>query len=326
MSATLRSRSMASLAPRSVRITRGPGLTRRHFLAGVAAAGLLAACGDDTADTATDGSGGSGSSGTEPDVLSVIRFFGPYFVAGSVVRVPFALSDSDGILPADASPAELSITVADGDGNVVAESVPAALHAEGLPRPYYTFEFTPETPGFYDFTFDTDAGEVLSQFQVVAADDPGVTSFVGPGDEMPAVPTPTVVDAMGVTPICTREPACDLHGISYADVVGTGGPSVLLVSTPAFCQVAVCGPILDLLLEEIDGYSDITFVHAEVYTNPDENSVPPTPDDFAPVVAALGLPFEPVLYAVDADGVVVERLDYVFDGAEIRGVLDRLVG
>lgn len=316
---------MTSPPLRVVPVDARLALSRRRFLGGVAAVTLLAACGDDTDDGDAATGGPTSAEGGDDDVLSVIRFFGPYFVAGTAVRVPFALSDSDGILPADDSPAELLLTVTDADRNVVAREVPAALHAEGLPRPYYAFEFTPEAAGFYDFTFDTDAGEVLSQVQIVDADDPGVAAFVGPGDQMPAVATPTVDDPMGVTPICTREPACDLHGTSYADVVGKG-PSVLLVSTPAFCQVAVCGPILDIMLGEIDAYPGVTFVHAEVYVNPDENEVPPVADDFAPVVGELGLPFEPVLYAVGADGVVVERLDYVFDGAEIRGVLDRLVG
>lgn len=301
-------------------------LSRRQFLAGAAATTLLAACGDDDTSTSTEQPTPPGSGNQSgDDVFSVVRFFGPYFAAGVVARVPFGLSDSDGLLPADASPAELTVTVKDPGGAVVADAVTATLHAEGLPRPYYAFEFVPETAGFYDYSFDTSAGEVISQFQVVAPDDPFVTDFVGPGQPMPAVPTPTVDDPMGVTPICTREPACDLHGVSYADVVGTG-PSVLLVSTPAFCQVSVCGPILDILLEQIGAHPDVAFVHAEVYRNPAENQVPPVPDDFAPVVAALGLPFEPVLYVVGADGVVVDRLDYVFDGAEIRSALDRLVG
>lgn len=301
-------------------------LSRRQFLAGAAASTLLVACGDDDSSTAADGGSSSSTSETGSDeALSVLRFFGPYFAAGVVARVPFGLSDADGLLPADVSPAELSITVKDPDGEVVAEALSATLHAEGLPRPYYAFDFVPETAGFYDFTFEIGAGEVVSQFQVVAPDDPFVADFVGPGQTMPTVQTPTVDDPMGVTPICTREPACDLHGVSYAAVVGTV-PSVLLVSTPAFCQVSVCGPILDILIEQIAGYPDITFVHAEVFTNPEENQVPPVPDDFAPIVAALGLPFEPVMYVVGADGVVVDRLDYIFDGEEIRSALDRLVG
>lgn len=300
-------------------------LSRRSLLLGAAAAGVLAACGDDDTSDASGAPDDSRPSDGDDRTFSVIRFFGAYFVAGAASRVPFGLSDDDGLLPADLAPAELAVTVADFDGNVVAEDVPATLHAEGLPRPYYAFEFTPPTAGFYDFSFETEVGTVMSQLQVVEPDDLAVASFVGPGEAMPAVATPTEADPMGVTPICTREPACDLHGVSYADVVGTA-PSVLLVSTPAFCQIAVCGPILDILLELIPDFPDIRFVHAEVYRDPEQNQVPPVPDDFAPVVGELGLPFEPVLYAVDATGTVVDRLDYVFDGGEIRAVLDRLVG
>lgn len=295
--------------------------TRRQFLAGAAATAFLAACGDD--DAVDTGSGGDGAPDSDP-VLSVLRFFGPFFAAGSVARVPFGLSDDDGLLPAADSPAELPVRVV-LEGETVAEGITASLHTDGLPRPYYAFTFEPEAPGFYDFTLDVEGSEVISQLQVVAADDPTLDGFVGPGDAMPAVPTPTVDEPMGVTPICTREPICDLHGVSYDQVVGTA-PSVLMVSTPAFCQVAVCGPVLDLLLDIVPEFPDVRFVHAEVFTNPADNSVPPVPDDFAPVVRALGLPFEPAMYLVGADGVVAERLDYVFDGEEMHTAIARLVG
>jgi hypothetical protein len=63
-----------------------------------------------------------------------------------------------------------------------------------------------------------------------------------------------------------------------------------------------------------------------VYRNPEENQQPPVPEDFAPVTTELGLPFEPVLYTVGADGIVRDRLDYIFDGSEINETVARLVG
>lgn len=306
--------------------------SRRQFLAGAAALSLLAACGDDD-DTASPGDGpgdggagdgGSGGEGDEP-TLSIVRFYGPYFVAGAANRVPFGLADLDGLLPEDASPRELSVTVTAPDGSVVADGVTAPIRTDGLPRPYYSFEFTPEEPGFYDYTIATDEGDVVSQLQVVAADDPTLGSFVGPGDPMPPILTPTVADARGVTPICTQEPPCDLHEVTVADALGAG-PMVLLVATPAFCQTAVCGPELEVMIDQMPEFPGVRFIHAEVYDDPADNSTPIDPEDFAPVVGELGLPFEPVLYTVGADGVVRERLDYIFDGEEISAAVRRLVG
>jgi hypothetical protein len=296
--------------------------SRRQFLIGAAATTLLAACGDDD-DVATS-SETSGASSSDPE-LSVVRFYGPYFLAGAASRVPFGLADTDGILPTDASPEEVAVSVEAPDGSVVAGDLSAALRADGLPRGYYAFEFTPEEPGFYNFTVSTDAGELLSQVQVAPADDPIFGKLVKPGDPMPAIQTPTVQDPRGVTPICTRDPICPLHDRTVAEVVGTA-PMVLMVATPAFCQTSVCGPVLDIMLEQTGDFPGVTFLHADVYRNPEENQQPPVPEDFAPVTTELGLPFEPVLYTVGADGIVRDRLDYIFDGSEITETVARLVG
>lgn len=310
MAATLRSTPMSNPLP------------RRHFLLGAAATTVLAACGsgsdDDPATTR------STAVGLDPNDLSVVRFFGPYYAAGEMARIPFGLSDSAGLLPADVVPGNLTVSVKNPEGEVVAEGLTSALRTDGLPRPYYAFEFTPAIVGFYDFTMEVEGSEVISQFQVVAADAPEIVDRVGPGDVMPALVTPTVSDALGVTPLCTREPECPLHDDTVADVVGTG-PMALLVATPAFCQTVICGPVLDLLLEIAPDYPDVSFVHAEVFTNPAENQVPPVIDDFAPVIGDLGLPYEPAFYVVAADGVVRHRLDYIFDASDMRASLDDVV-
>lgn len=299
---------------------RSAGATRRHFLLGAAATTVLAACSD-------SGNGSEAVPATPaPDGndLSILRFFGPYYAAEQAARIPFGLSDSAGLLPADAVPGSLSVSVKNPDGEVVAEDLTAVLHADGLPRPYYAFEFTPASTGFYDFTTDVDGAEVISQFSVIAPDAPEIAPRVDPGDEMPPLVTPTVADGLGVTPICTREPVCPLHDQTVADVVGNG-PMALLVATPAFCQTVICGPVLDVMLGIMDDYPDVSFVHAEVFTNPEENSVPLSIEDFAPVVTDLGLPYEPAFYAVGADGVVQDRLDFIFDAADMRASLDQVL-
>ena len=301
-------------------------LGRRGFLlAGAAVA--LAACGGGGSGS-DDGAGACDVDGLPTDTdddLSAVRFFGPYFGAGAVARVPFGLSDSTGLLPVDEIPEQVTVSVFDPDGVVVASCLEVPRPHEGMPRPYFAFEVTPEVPGFYDLAIDVDGRSVISQFQVIERDAPVMTTLVGPGDRFPSVATPTLDDARGVDPICTRQPACDLHGASLDTVLGTA-PVALLVATPAFCSTVVCGPVLDVMLGLIPDHPGITFVHAEVFTAPADNSVPPVPEDFAPIINAAGLPFEPALFTIGADGIVVDRLDYIFAAEEMDDRLRRLTG
>ncbi len=313
---------------------RAPG--RRRFLARAGALGavvlagpVLAACGDDGDGATADGDGAAAGDLPEGIVggLGAARFFGPYYRPERPARVPFGLTDDEGLLPAELSPDVVTVSVRSPSGETLVEGVEAAFLGDGLPRGYYVFEFTPDVPGFHDVTVDVDGSEVVTQVQVVEADDPVASAIVGPGDALPALATPTVDDARGVNPICTREPDCDLHGRTVAEVLEAGEPFVLLVATPAFCQTVICGPVLDVLLGVLDERGgDVVAVHAEVFREPEANSVPPVPEDFAPAVTELGLAFEPVLYTVDATGTVVDRIDYVFGEVEIRAALERLVG
>ncbi len=60
----------------------------------------------------------------------------------------------------------------------------------------------------------------------------------------------------------------------------------------------------------------VTFVHAEVYTDESATVV-------APAVKAFEMTFEPALFIVDSNRKLVDRLDAVFDAAEINAALAR---
>ena len=289
-------------------------LTRRRFLAGsgaVAGAVLLGACGDDD-------DGGGATTTESPSGLALVQFFGglPMLVAGREVRAPFGVADAEGLLSVEDNPDALTVTLLDESGAEVASPVEVPRHAEGLPRAYFPLRFTVDEPGIYTGRTEV-AGEVLEMaIQVDAEKDVRV---IQPGEAMPAMATPTTSDAHGVDPICTNDPACPLHDVTVADALVDERPLALLVSTPAFCQIAICGPVLDVLLDVTADHPDVRFLHAEVYANPHEET-----DTKAPVVDALGLTFEPCLVLVGADGKVVERLDTIFDSAEVSESLAEL--
>jgi hypothetical protein len=136
---------------------------------------------------------------------------------------------------------------------------------------------------------------------------------------MPALQTPTTQDHRGVDPICTRDPACPLHEISLDAALQSGKPVAFIVSTPKYCQVAICGPVLDVLLGLRDANPNVTMIHAEVWT--DDTTTTP-----APAVRDLNLSYEPVLFLVGADGMIRQRVDLIFDTAEASAAVAALTG
>jgi hypothetical protein len=141
------------------------------------------------------------------------------------------------------------------------------------------------------------------------------TKVVDVGASAPKAASPTVGATLGVDPICTRSPACDLHAVSLADVIGTK-PVVVSFSTPARCTSQLCGPTLDMLIEQVPAYQDrVAFVHVEIFQNNATTDVIQTVRDW-------GLPTEPWVFAIGKDGTIVGRLDSAFDRTEVRTLVE----
>jgi hypothetical protein len=300
-------------------------LTRRHVLAGLgigAGAVLLGACGDDgsSADVSAGPAAGEGSDGDDPvggPELALAQFFGgPLFAAGTESRAPFGLADRDGLLPAEDTPTSLAVTLLDDDDVELGPPVEVTRFSEGLPRGYYPLRFTVGAAGIY--TARTEVEGVPAEMRLQVHDDDDLV-LIRSGQALPELDTPTVDDARGVDPICTRDPVCDLHDLTVAEALGERRPMALLVATPAFCQIAICGPVLDVLLDVGADHPDIRFLHAEVFADPYTDT-----NQQAPVVQALGLHFEPVLILTGADGIVAERIDVIYDRTELDEALTRL--
>jgi hypothetical protein len=287
--------------------------SRREVLAlggaGMAAL-VLVACGDDGGTTST----------TVGKDRALAQFFGggPQLAAGVEARAPFGVADADGLLPIEDTPEQLEVTIVGADGKPVGDPVTVDRHAKGLPQAYYPLRFTVAAPGIYTAKTTIDGVPAEMSMKV---DAPADLAVVQAGEAMPSVVTPTTAAAAGVDPICTDDPVCDLHSVSLDAALSAGTAVALLVSTPAYCQVKMCGPVLAILRDQVSEYADVRFIHAEVYAHPETD---PQLQDHAPIIDALGLHFEPCLVLVHADGTVAERLDNVYDEDELVEALDRL--
>jgi hypothetical protein len=297
---------------------RAGRFSRRAFLLGSTGTGLLLA----SAGTVACGSGGGGDSGGSAKAASLAPFFAtgtmepPILRSGVEQRMPWGIADEENI-PLTEIPDRAEASITDAQGRQVGDTFVVDRHGDGTPFPYYPVRATMAEPGTYGVAIAHKGAALTGQVVFAAPED---IMLVQPGERAIPVVTPTPADHRGVEPICTRDPACPLHGITLSDALSSGRPTALLVSSPAYCQTNVCGPVLELLIEESTSRS-MNLVHAEVYAN-----AAATGDvlkaTLSETTTTYKLSFEPSLVVADAKGVVVDRLDFVFDRSELRSALD----
>jgi hypothetical protein len=296
-----------------------PHLSRRTFLAGSAGLLVLAACGDGGSDEGSTPRLDLEPAGEGGRVLIAgFAFQGGYLVTGAPQRLTFQIAGADGA-PTTEVPDSLRFQLS-RDGVPVGEPIEVSAHRDGVPLPYFPLRTTFVEPGTYQATVELDGSE---QEQAFLVSEPAEVPLVQAGQAMVPVDTPTVDDHRGVEPYCTLEPPCPLHTETLRDALTGGGPVALLVATPAFCATALCGPVLELLVEQVDDFPHIRFVHAEVYADAEAQGGNLAAASLTPAVEAYGLTFEPSLFVADAQGTVVARLDNVYDRVDLREALDQ---
>lgn len=134
---------------------------------------------------------------------------------------------------------------------------------------------------------------------------PGISELV------PTIDTPTDINPLDAKILCTSQDGnCGLHKKSVPELLNSKKPFVVLFATPARCQTAYCGPVLDLT-KEVASKSNLETVHVEIYKDDISN-------DVLDAVSTWDLPSEPWLFLVSADGKVLKRLDGAFDKSEVQ--------
>jgi hypothetical protein len=299
-----------------------PPLGRRAFLrrAGLAgglgalalgAPSLLAACGSSSSD---DAEGDRLTLTTELEgrqLVGLFNYTGGYVEAGAPQRLVLTIGSADGPPERDGPPT-LTVQLAH-DGTDVGDPITIDRHADGVPIGFYPLTTTFERDGIWTVSTELDGRVVGQDFQVEAS---GQSPIPQIGASMIPVETPTDADARGVNPMCTRSPQCPFHGQTLTQALATGAPVALMISTPQYCQIGVCGPVLDLVMEQAAVSPTVQVVHAEVYVDPAAGA-DPAAAGLTRAVSDYGLSFEPSLFVARADGTIVSRLDNVFDRTEL---------
>ena len=296
-----------------------PTLSRRQLLIGAlgtlglgATTQLISSCSSGT-NTARKPS----SPELPNDVQLVQRF--PGLLSPGDVRMPLSLANQQGLITVDDGPQPdlLTARLLNADtGEIVADSLSAVKHANGLTIAYWPFRAEIAEPGIYTLVVDGGpAGGVA--IQILDASEISVPRI---GTALPGFDTPTFDNHRGVDPICTRTPdQCPFHDITLNEALAIGKPIAYLVGTPAYCSTGACAPGLEGLITASKQFGDaFTYLHAEIYIDNTATTV-------APAVHALKMTYEPALFIADKHALVTDRLDGVFDADEIVERLTAMV-
>lgn len=288
-------------------------LSRRRLLGlgasavvGIPMMSLLTACGG-----SSDTTSGATPDGFDPEAILAARWI-PTELGPGRQRLPLSIGDAAGLTQEGPDRLVAKIVSLDDDSVVVEQLVADRRSLGEGTIPFWTFRSALDRPGFYSLVVDGGPVEGAA-FQV---QDPADLSVDRIGDALTGFDTPTFDDSRGVEVVCTRQPEpCPFHDLTLNEALATGRPVVYLVGTPAHCQTGVCGPVLEQMIDLAEELGDAAvFVHADVYADRAATTV-------APAVQAARLTFEPTVFVTDASGVVVDRLDAVWDADEIRELL-----
>ena len=297
-------------------------ISRRSFLLGAAGLAGAAACSSSKPSApaisvpgATTTTGGASGPTTNPaNQLNLLETAGPNFLAGLDQRLAFVLRGQSNFITPDAS-----VTMQFGlYQGALGPPVPATVHTDARPAPdYLTVSQRFAHPGTYVSRVNFHGQTADAPFTVI---EPGQSSIPYAGQPMISTPTPTTANSLAVNPICTRNPVCPWHDVSLDAALSQHRPLAVLFATPALCQTATCGPVLDQLLSLRAAFEPkVRFLHVEIYT--DSSAKANTPP-----VLAYHLESEPVLFFAGADGVVKQRIDGLFGHAEAQAGLAAIAG
>ncbi len=183
---------------------------------------------------------------------------------------------------------------------------------------YARFDF--HTPGPWAVVVEPDGGAALKPSGFVVKEEAATPV---PGEPAPVVETPTLAGHTFEELTTDRYPDPRFYELSLAEALASGRRTVLVFSTPALCQTAACGPMLQTVKDLAPDYPDVNFLHVEVYTDLQSPDFAPDAAHLAPAVQAehWNLPSEPWVFVIDAAGMVQARFEGVIAAPELTELL-----
>lgn len=209
-----------------------------------------------------------------------------------------------------------TLTAPDGtETNLEADFMWTIPDVTGLYRIYYTFDHEGE---WWVRLHPSGFGPTPRTPFMVGASDP----VPGPGDQAPLVATRTLADHPIEEISSDDEPNPNFYELSLDEALANGKPTVVVFATPAFCVSRTCGPMLNQVKAASSSHPGANYVHVEIYDNLD--AVDTQDLRVVEAVRAWGLPSEPWVFVVDANGLVTARFEGAVTDEELEMALDEV--
>jgi len=150
------------------------------------------------------------------------------------------------------------------------------------------------------------------------------------GDPAPSIRTPTSADPnagenlSGITTDIFPDPR--FYRFSVDQLLAAHRAFVLIFYSPAYCPTTACGPLLKNMKAIAGEFPDVAFVHVEphVMTNYGGRLMPDYSSgqlEFNALAKAYGIPVEPFVFVVDAQGRIAASFELIVGSDEIRAAI-----
>jgi hypothetical protein len=263
----------------------------------------------------------------DPAIIPVIA---SSLLAAEPSRFMYSITDGDyRVLTSPEIPSSIDFYALERDPQSAAASVDAVyldtLLGRGLYRASVDFECAGEWGA--EVSAELEDGTTVSERLRFRVHPQGTTPAIGaaaPRSDSPTATTTAEMQLISTDP----NPFPGAYERTVGEVVTGGQPSLVFFATPAFCQTGYCGPTVNLVKSVAIDYEDqIGFVNIEPYElHMTENGLQPLLEDgqLVPVQAVLdyGIPVEPYLFLVDAEGDVFAKFEGVVGADELRGAIE----
>ena len=156
--------------------------------------------------------------------------------------------------------------------------------------------------------------EVLPEHRVITPGDeaPGVENHLPGTSAAPAKAVDSRADDNG------RVPDPELHSMTVAAAIATGRPTMVVISTPVYCQSRFCGPITDSVERLAQRFGDrMNFIHLEVWRDFERQAINKAAADWM-YRDGEDAANEPWVFVVDREGIVRHRLDNAVSDGQLE--------
>ena len=279
---------------------------------------VLAACSSQPADTSTTVGSDSGLVDVETvSTLQIVVVSDDFAIP--LPRIPFVLYDGSETV-ADVQQVKLSAFDLSQEPPLAGWSGTARGYNE-FEVPYWVAYAEVPHAGIWGLSAEitmADGATTQAQFTIeikAEALSPDI------GDAVPASQNRTLATEPDIEKLTSdSSPNLAFYQMTVADALVNELPSVIIFSTPAFCQTAICGPVLNSGEEVFETLGDkANFIHLEIYKQFNPELI------LADEVTEWNLSSEPWTFVLDDEGRVTARLGGPVSPRELMAVLEPLL-